>query len=101
VRAVSIRTVQPSRWICLQTSEPVHPRQHQIQDDQIGMVLGVRRDRSGPSAASTRGSPRPRAGPEPLPRSLLVVDDEDRLLAHAPHRTRDGLRAKGGSMEKL
>jgi len=32
---------------------------------------------------------------------LLLVDDEARLLAHVPHRTRDGLRANGRPMEKL
>ena len=82
--------------------EPVHPRQHQVQDDQIGMVLGVRRDRLG---AVGGGDDAVSLGLEPGPHRfrdrLLVVDDEDRLLAHAPHRTRDGLRANGGSMEKL
>ncbi len=75
--------VQPVALDLLADLEPVHARQHQVEHDEVGMMIGVLLDRvwpvQGHEHAVALGL---EAGTDGLGDGFLVVDDEHGLLGH-------------------
>ncbi len=69
--------------------EPVHPRQHQVQDHEVGTMLGVEPDRPGSVARDEDREPLAlEPGAHGLGDGFLVVDDEHGMVGHVGNRTR-------------
>ena len=75
----------PGAAKALGDAEPVHVGQHDIEDDQVGLLFEDGRDRLGAVRDGTNlESGEPEARDEQVTDVRLVVDDEDARCGHGP-----------------